>query len=116
LQSSQLGADSSLRLGDLTLRKPHYQTGLASPVNWLRSRCDQRQFTATGVLDFWQEFAIVIASQRVGAKRRPMTDSASNPESKDSPMCTAHLRSDANAPSRNDGVGIASSLCSAQRR
>jgi hypothetical protein len=26
-QSSQQGADTSLRLGDHTLRKPHYQTG-----------------------------------------------------------------------------------------
>ena len=34
-RSSQQGADSSLRLGDLTLRKPHYQTGPASPVNCL---------------------------------------------------------------------------------
>jgi hypothetical protein len=32
-QSSQQSADTSLRLGDLTLRKPHYQTGPASPVN-----------------------------------------------------------------------------------
>jgi hypothetical protein len=29
-QSSQKGADPSLRRGDLTLRKPHYQTGLES--------------------------------------------------------------------------------------
>jgi hypothetical protein len=32
-RSSEQGADSSSRLGDLTLRKPHYQTGHASPVN-----------------------------------------------------------------------------------
>jgi hypothetical protein len=32
-RSSEQGADSSSRLGDLTLRKPHYQTGLAGPVN-----------------------------------------------------------------------------------
>jgi len=32
--SSQQGADSSSRLGDLTLRKPHYQTARASPVNY----------------------------------------------------------------------------------
>jgi hypothetical protein len=31
--SSQKGADSSSRRGDLTLRKPHYQTGAAGPVN-----------------------------------------------------------------------------------
>src|ERR1700687_763789 len=37
-RSSQQGADSSSRLGDLNPRKPHYQTGLASPVNWLRGR------------------------------------------------------------------------------
>jgi len=37
-RSNQQGADSSLRLGDLTLRKPHYQTGYASPVNRLQSR------------------------------------------------------------------------------
>src|ERR1700681_2792775 len=35
-RSNQQGADSSLRLGDLTLRKPHYQTGYASPVNSLQ--------------------------------------------------------------------------------
>src|ERR1700694_2147422 len=29
-QSSQQGADTSLRLADLTLRKPHYQTGRAN--------------------------------------------------------------------------------------
>jgi hypothetical protein len=27
-----------LRLGDLTLRKPHYQTGLPGPVNSLRKQ------------------------------------------------------------------------------
>src|SRR6267154_4798883 len=32
-RSNPQGADSSLRRGDLTLRKPHYQTGSASPVN-----------------------------------------------------------------------------------
>jgi len=32
-RSSQQGADSSSRLGDLTLRKPHYQTGPAGSVN-----------------------------------------------------------------------------------
>jgi hypothetical protein len=32
------GADPSLRLGDLTLRKPHYQTGPARPVNSLRAQ------------------------------------------------------------------------------
>ena len=31
-------ADPSLRRGDLTLRKPHYQTGYASPVNRLQSK------------------------------------------------------------------------------
>src|SRR5260221_12102565 len=29
-RSSEQGADTSLRLGDLTLRKPHYQTGRAN--------------------------------------------------------------------------------------
>jgi hypothetical protein len=37
-RSNQQGADPSLRLGDLTLRKPHYQTGQAGPVNSLQSR------------------------------------------------------------------------------
>src|ERR1700730_13492453 len=46
-RSNQQGADSSLRLGDLTLRKPHYQTGYASPVNRLQSRWFSRQLTAT---------------------------------------------------------------------
>src|SRR5260370_10733151 len=46
-RSSKQGADSSSRLGDLNPRKPHYQTELASPVNWLRSRWYQRQLTAT---------------------------------------------------------------------
>jgi hypothetical protein len=41
--------------------------------------------------------------QRVRAKRGPMTGSASNPESRDS-------GSGADAPSRNDGAWIASSL------
>src|SRR5579863_3873681 len=36
--SSQQGADSSSRLGDLTLRKPHYQTGRASPVNYPKAQ------------------------------------------------------------------------------
>src|SRR4051794_8796313 len=45
-QSSQQGADTSSRLGDLTLRKPHYQTGSASPVNRLLGQWYQRQFTA----------------------------------------------------------------------
>jgi len=36
-----------LRLGDLTPRKLHYQTGLVSPVNHLQGRRRQRQFTAT---------------------------------------------------------------------
>src|SRR6187549_3849292 len=45
-QSSQQGADTSLRLGDLTPRKPHYQTGPASPVNRLRCQSYQRQLTA----------------------------------------------------------------------
>src|SRR5205807_7474528 len=30
-----------------------------------------------------------------------------NPESRDSPMCSAHLRSGANVPSRNDGGEVA---------
>src|SRR5450759_2772471 len=42
-RSSTQGADSSSRLGDLNPRKPHYQTGLASPVNCLRRRWYQRQ-------------------------------------------------------------------------
>jgi hypothetical protein len=32
-RSSKKGADPSSRLGDLTPRKPHYQTSGASPVN-----------------------------------------------------------------------------------
>ena len=41
-QSSQKGADTSLRLGDLTLRKPHYQTGPAARQPFAKSivNCD----------------------------------------------------------------------------
>src|SRR2546430_17182291 len=37
-RSNQRGPDSSLRLGDLTLAEPQYQTRSASPGNWLQNR------------------------------------------------------------------------------
>src|ERR1700716_2686936 len=54
-RSNKQGADSSLRLGDLTLRKPHYQTGYASPVNCLQCRRQSRQLTATKLCYPWQD-------------------------------------------------------------
>src|SRR5437016_4954039 len=51
-RSSQQGADPSLRLNDLTLRKPHYQTGCTSPVNCLQYRRQSRQFTATRAAEY----------------------------------------------------------------
>jgi hypothetical protein len=46
-QSSQNDADPSLRLGDLTPRKSHYQTAPASTLNARESRKWPRRFTAT---------------------------------------------------------------------
>jgi len=44
--SSQQGADPSLRRGDLTLHKPHYQTGVAARQSLVASGLS-RQLTAT---------------------------------------------------------------------
>jgi hypothetical protein len=48
--SNRQGADSSSRLGDLTLRKPHYQTAPTSAVNSLFSR--NKTFKSGGRIAF----------------------------------------------------------------
>ena len=50
-RSSQQGADPSLRLGDLTLRKLHYQTGVATRQPLVESGLS-RQLTADVAPDF----------------------------------------------------------------